>query len=73
MIYLFIIAIIVTAGIITPYNTGNPTVSTDSFTSEKESTEQQQEYCGFGERDNCINIIPQNTPISINDIQGLEL
>lgn len=59
--YLFIITIIVTAGIITPYNTGNP-VSTDNI-----------QYCGFGQRDNCINIIPQNEPISINDIQGLEL
>jgi hypothetical protein len=55
--YIFIIFVVM-AGIITPMNTNNP-VSTEP-------------YCGFGERDNC-ETIPQNTPISINDIQRLEL
>jgi hypothetical protein len=31
-----------------------------------------QQYCGFGERDNCINIIPQNEPIAVSQFQNLD-
>ena len=40
--------------VITPWNTGN----------------DKQKYCGIGERENCINIIPQNQSIPIDMIQG---
>ena len=30
-----------------------------------------QIYCGFGERDNCMNIIPQNQPIPLSQIQNM--
>lgn len=29
------------------------------------------EYCGFGQRDNCINIIPQNQRIPITAFESL--
>lgn len=32
----------------------------------------EQKYCSFGQRDNCINIIPQNQPISIDMIKGVK-
>jgi hypothetical protein len=32
----------------------------------------EQQYCGFGERDNCINIIPQNQKIPISQFQNLD-
>lgn len=31
-----------------------------------------QKYCSIGERENCINIIPQNISIPINMIQGIK-
>ena len=40
--------------VITPYNTNNK--------------DQAPIYCGFGDRTDCINIIPQNIPISKENI-----
>jgi len=31
-------------------------------------TTDNEKYCSLGQRDNCINIIPQNQPIPINMI-----
>ena len=36
------------------------------------NTGNDKQYCGIGERENCINIIPQNISIPINMIQGIK-